>query len=121
MINLILLFPLLACLILLIFKKEKLNNLMLNTYALLHFIGTMGFCFGKDLFPLWKTCSFFSVNNKNIIFLAVNNKYLATIAGIDADNSIIKITPCNEVYFFQPGILLGMFKYIELNQNTEIK
>ena len=59
--------------------------------------------------------------NGYIIFLAVNNKYLATIAGIDADNSIIKITPCNEVYFFQPGILLGMFKYIELNQNTEIK
>ena len=80
MINLILLFPLLACLILLIFKKEKLNNLMLNTYALLHFIGTMGFCFGKDLFPLWKTCSFFSVNNKNIIFLAVMSLVFLAVA-----------------------------------------
>ena len=59
--------------------------------------------------------------NGYIIFSAVNNKYLATIAGIDADNSILKITPCNEIYFFQPGILLGMFKYIELNLNTEIK
>ena len=59
--------------------------------------------------------------NGYIIFSAANNKYLATIAGIDADNSILKITPCNEIYFFPPGILLGMYKYIELNLNTEIK
>ena len=59
--------------------------------------------------------------NGYIIFSAANNKYLATIAGIDADNSILKITPCNEIYLFPPGIFLGMFKYIELNLNTEIK
>lgn len=59
--------------------------------------------------------------NGYIIFSAANNKFLATIAGIDADNSILKITPCNNVYFFPPGIYLGMFKYIELNLNTEIK
>ena len=59
--------------------------------------------------------------NGYIIFSAANNKYLATVAGIDADNSILKITPCNEIYFFPPGIFLGMFKYIELNLNTEIK
>ena len=59
--------------------------------------------------------------NGYIIFSAANNKYLATIAGIDGDNSILKITPCNEIYFFPPGVFLGMFKYIELNLNTEIK
>ena len=59
--------------------------------------------------------------NGYIIFSAANNKYLATVAGIDADNSILKITPCNDIYFFPPGILLGMYKYIELNLNTEIK
>ena len=59
--------------------------------------------------------------NGYIIFSAANNKYLATVAGIDADNSILKITPCNNTYFFPPGILLGMYKYIELNLNTEIK
>ena len=59
--------------------------------------------------------------NGYIIFSAANNKYLATIAGIDADNSILKITPCNEIYFFPPGVFLGIFKYIELNLNTEIK
>lgn len=60
-------------------------------------------------------------NNGYIIFSGANNKYLATIAGIDADNAILRITPCNNIYFFPPGILLGMFKYIELNLNTEIR
>ena len=59
--------------------------------------------------------------NGYIIFSAANNKYLATIAGIDSDNSILKITPCNNIYFFPPGIFIGIFKYIELNLNMEIK
>lgn len=57
--------------------------------------------------------------NGYIIFSVANNKYLATIAGIDANNSILKITPCNNVYFFPPGILINMFKHVELNVNTE--
>lgn len=60
-------------------------------------------------------------NNGYIIFSVANKKYLATIAGIDADNSILKITPCNNIYYFPSGILVNMFKYIELNLNTEIK
>jgi hypothetical protein len=60
-------------------------------------------------------------SNGYIIFTAANNKYLATIAGIDANNSILKITPCNDIYFFPPGVILGMFKYIEINVNTELK
>ena len=59
--------------------------------------------------------------NGYIVFSVAKNKYLATIAGIDATNSILKITPCNDIYFFPPGILLNMFKYIDLNLNTEIK
>ena len=59
--------------------------------------------------------------NGYVIFTVAENKYLATIAGIDAQNSILKITPCNDVYFFPPGVFLGMFKYIDLNINTEIK
>ena len=59
--------------------------------------------------------------NGYIIFSAANNKYLATVASIDADNSIIKITPCNDIYFFPPGVFLGIFKYIGINLNTEIK
>ena len=60
-------------------------------------------------------------SNGYIIFTAANNKYLATIAGIDGNNSILKITPCNDIYFFPPGVILGMFKYVGMNVNTEIK
>lgn len=59
--------------------------------------------------------------NGYIIFKVVNKEYLATIAGVDANNAILKITPSNNIYFFPPGIILNMFKYIELNLNTEIK
>lgn len=60
-------------------------------------------------------------SNGYVIFTAANNKYLATIASIDSQNSILKITPCNDIYYFQPGIVANMFKYIDLNLNTEIK
>ena len=60
-------------------------------------------------------------NNGYIIFSVANNKYLATVAGIDAENSILKITPCNDIYYFPPGVILGMFKYVGMNINTEIK
>ena len=59
--------------------------------------------------------------NGYIIFTVNRNKYLATVASVDSANSILKITPCNNVYNFQPGILLNTFKYIDLNLNTEIK
>ena len=57
--------------------------------------------------------------NGYIIFSAANNKYLATVAEIDNTNSILKITPCNNIYFFPPGIYIGIFKYIDLNLNME--
>lgn len=59
--------------------------------------------------------------NGYIIFTANKNKYLATVAKVDNSNSILKITPCNNIYNFPPGILLNTFKYIDLNLNTEIK
>ena len=59
--------------------------------------------------------------NGYIIFTVNRNKYLATVASVDSANSILKITPCNNVYNFPPGILLNTFKYIDLNLNTEIK
>ena len=52
--------------------------------------------------------------NGYVIFSAAENKYLATIAGIDAQNSILKITPCNDIYFFPPGIFLNMFRILTL-------
>ena len=60
-------------------------------------------------------------SNGYIIFTANRNKYLASVGKIDNTNSILKITPCNNVYYFPPGILLNTFKYIDLNLNTVTK
>lgn len=59
--------------------------------------------------------------NGYIVFTAANNQYLATIGMIDSSNAILKITPCNNIYFFQPGIIINIFKYIDINLNTDIK
>ena len=56
-------------------------------------------------------------NNGYIIFSAGKNKYVATVAKIDKDNSILKITPCNNLYYFQPGIISNIYKYIDLNKD----
>ena len=59
--------------------------------------------------------------NGYIIFTANRNKYLATIAKVDNSNSILKITPCNNIYNFPPGIITNTIKYIELNVGEETK
>ena len=59
--------------------------------------------------------------NGYIIFTAAKKQYLATIGMIDSSNAILKITPCNNIYYFQPGIIINIFKYIDLNINTDIK
>jgi len=58
--------------------------------------------------------------NGYIIFSTGKNKYLLTIAGIDNENSILKITPCNNLYYFQPVIISDIFKYIESNKDTTL-
>ncbi len=80
MTNLILLFPLLACLILFIFKKDYLNSLMINLYAGLHMIASIGFCFGKDVLPFWAPTDFFMPNGKNILFLLVMSVVFLAVA-----------------------------------------
>ena len=59
--------------------------------------------------------------NGYVIFSVNKNSYLATIAGVDGSNSILKITPCNNIYNFPPGIVTNTFKYIDLNLNSEIR
>ena len=58
--------------------------------------------------------------NGYIIFSANRNKYLASIAKVDKTNAILKITPCNNIYNFPPGIITNTFKYIDLNLTTKI-
>ena len=54
-------------------------------------------------------------SNGYVMFSAFNRKYLATIAEIDKSNSILKITPCNNTYFYPPAIFLNVFRYIDVN------
>lgn len=80
MINLILLFPLIACLILFIFKKGFLNNLMINIYAILHFLLSLSFClFGQDILP-FASSPFFAVTPKNFVFLGVMSIVFLAVA-----------------------------------------
>ncbi len=59
--------------------------------------------------------------NGYVIFSVNKNKYTATIAGVDKENSILKITPYNNVYYFQPEIISNIYKYIEINKDSELK
>jgi len=56
-----------------------------------------------------------------ILFSAAKRQFLASVINIDAKNSMLKITPCNNVYYFPVGIVQNMFKYIELNISTPIE
>ena len=80
MINLILLFPLLACLILLLFKSKFLNNLMINLYALLHFLVSLAFCLNVDFLPMCQPSKFFAVDSTNKIFLMVMSIVFLAVA-----------------------------------------
>ena len=71
MINLLLLFPIIACILLFIFKKNCLNSIMINTYAALHLLISVTACFGIDLLPFWRSYPLFVINNNNIIFLLI--------------------------------------------------
>lgn len=51
-----------------------------------------------------------------VMFNAVGKEFLASVVKIDNTKSLLKITPTNNVYYFQPGIVLNLFKYIELNK-----
>ncbi len=50
-----------------------------------------------------------------ILFNAVNKEFLASVVKLDSKTSLLRVTPTNNVYYFQPGIVLNLFRYIELN------
>lgn len=55
-----------------------------------------------------------------ILFTAVNKQYLASVVKVDANKSMLRITPTNNNYFFAPGIVLNVFRYIDLNGATPV-
>lgn len=69
MISTILLFPLFACLILFISKKNKFNNLFLNLYAVIHIISTICLSLGINKYDISQ--NLFCVTELNKIFLIV--------------------------------------------------
>lgn len=56
-----------------------------------------------------------------IVFTVAQKQFLASVINIDSQNSMLKITPCNNVYYFPVGIVQNMFKYIELNISTPVE
>lgn len=68
MINTILIFPIIACILVLIIKNKTFNTWMVNLYAVLHFVITVLLASGhgvKNGIP------YFAVDNTNMIFLIV--------------------------------------------------
>ncbi len=54
-----------------------------------------------------------------ILFSAVNKEFLASVVKFDSKTSLLRITPTNNIYYFQPGIVLNIFRYIELNSTVK--
>ena len=56
-----------------------------------------------------------------VLFSAVGKEFLASIVAIDKYRSMLKITPANNNYFFAPGIVLNMYKYIDVNTSEHLQ
>lgn len=54
-----------------------------------------------------------------ILFTAVNKRFLATVSNVNTNQGMLKITPEDNNYFFQPGIVLNIFKYVDINLNVK--
>lgn len=68
LISLLLILPLVECLLLFLFKQEKLNNIMVSVYAILHFFISAYYLINKSA---GYSDKYFCIDNSNIIFLFV--------------------------------------------------
>ena len=68
LINLLLLFPIIACFLLFLFKQEKLNNLFIITYSIIHLVVSSYYLFNEEARFVGK---YFCVDNANVLFLIV--------------------------------------------------
>ena len=67
MINLLLIFPIIACLIMLIFKAKWMNNFFINLYAIVHFVVSVLCAVNLPV----ASSKYFLVDSCNIIFLLI--------------------------------------------------
>ena len=56
-----------------------------------------------------------------ILFTAVNKQFLATVLNVNTNQGLLKIVPADGNYYFQPGIVSNIFKYIEMNKNSKLE
>lgn len=56
-----------------------------------------------------------------VLFTVAKKQYLASVLAVSSQSSMLKITPCDNIYIFPVGIVQNVFKYIELNVNTPIE
>ena len=54
-----------------------------------------------------------------VVFTAVNKQFLAMVSNVNTNQAMLKITPLDNNYYFQPGIVLNIFKYVELNEKKK--
>ena len=74
-INLLLIFPIIACILLAIFKNKIFNNIMLVLYALMHSGVSLAYWINHDLIP---RTQYFAIDSSNFIFmLLLSIVYLA--------------------------------------------
>ena len=55
-----------------------------------------------------------------ILFSVAGKQYLASVVKVNAKQSMLKITPTNNNYFFPPGVVSNFFKYIDLNNEVQM-
>ena len=68
LISLLLILPLVECLLLFLFKQEKLNSFLTIAYAFIHFVVTGAYLINDELKFAGK---YFHIDNSNILFLTV--------------------------------------------------
>ncbi len=56
-----------------------------------------------------------------IIFKAGGKEYLASVVYYGLNKSMLKITPVNNNYYFAPGIVSNIFKYIDINVDAKVE
>ena len=54
-----------------------------------------------------------------VLFTAVNKQFLAMVSNVNTNQAMLRITPVDNNYYFQPGIVLNVFKYIEINEKKK--
>ncbi|MCM1009305.1 MAG: hypothetical protein NC390_00315 [Fusobacterium sp.] len=56
-----------------------------------------------------------------ILFKAAGKPFLMSVIKVDAEHSMLKITPADNVYHFPYGVVYNIYKYIELNADEQLQ